>query len=284
MQDFEAFLTAHLPQAPSFHPHYEAALGRMLRAGGKRFRPALLLGVVDAYAPLLRESALHVAYAIELLHTYSLIHDDLPAMDNAALRRGHETLHVSYDEVTAILVGDALNTHAFEVLSSAPFSDRIRVKLIHCLAQNGGAGGMVLGQAIDCYFENTPLSIDQIRTLHINKTAKLIAASLKMGAIICAQEDSAASLYDFGIDLGLLFQIQDDILDVTQTSDEAGKTTQNDGDKNSFVTILGLEKALQEADALAGDLLDRLAGFDERLRDKLSPMLVSYINRHKEIT
>jgi farnesyl diphosphate synthase len=280
MQDFEAFLTAHLPRVPSFHPHYEKALHSMLMAGGKRFRPALLLGVVSAYAPLLREGALHVAYAIELMHTYSLVHDDLPAMDNAMLRRGHPTLHVNYDEVTAILVGDALNTYAFEVLSVAPFSDRVRVKLIRELAQNGGAGGMVLGQAIDCYFENTPLEIDQIKQLHIHKTAKLIAASLKMGAIICGEEKAAQQLYDFGIDLGLLFQIQDDILDVTQSSEEAGKTTQNDAEKNSFVTVLGFEKAMQEATLLADDLLKRLARFDARLERELAPMLVAYINRH----
>ncbi len=282
MQEFEAFLTAHLPKASSFHPHYEAALHAMLRAGGKRFRPALLLGVVKACAPLLLESAYHAAYAIELLHTYSLIHDDLPVMDNADLRRGEPTLHVRFDEVTAVLVGDALNTHAFEVLALAPFSDRIRVRLIRELAQNGGVAGMVLGQAIDCHFENTPLSIEQIRILHINKTAKLIAASLKMGAIIAGQKALEAPLYDFGIDLGLLFQIQDDILDVTQSTLEAGKTTGNDEAKNSFVTILGLERAMKESDALAENLSDRMAGLDERLKNELSSMLTKYINRHKE--
>jgi len=281
MQEFEAFIKAHLPKASSFHPHYENALQNMLIAGGKRFRPALLLGVVNAYQPLLKKSAFHAAYAIELLHTYSLIHDDLPVMDNADLRRGNPTLHVSFDEVTAVLVGDALNTHAFEVLSEAPFSDRVRVKLIHTLAKNGGASGMVLGQAIDCHFENTPLEIEQIKRLHVNKTAKLIAASMQMGAIICGMKDLETTLYDFGIDLGLLFQIQDDILDVTMSSEEAGKTTQNDEDKNSFVTILGFDKAMQEANTLADILIEQLAGFDERLYDELSPVLTKYINRHK---
>ena len=281
MQEFEAFIKAHLPEASSFHPHYEKALHDMLIAGGKRFRPALLLGVVNAYQPLLKKSAFHAAYAIELLHTYSLVHDDLPVMDNADLRRGNPTLHVSFDEVTAVLVGDALNTHAFEVLSEAPFSDRVRVKLIRTLAKNGGASGMVLGQAIDCHFENTPLEIEQIKLLHVNKTAKLIAASLQMGAIICGMKDLETRVYDFGIDLGLLFQIQDDILDVTMSSEEAGKTTQNDEDKNSFVTILGFEKAMQEANMLADVLTEQLAGFDERLYHELSPVLTKYINRHK---
>jgi farnesyl diphosphate synthase len=282
MQVFEAFLSSNLPKATSFHPHYEEALHVMLLAGGKRFRPALLLGVVKAYQPLLLSNAYHSAYAIELLHTYSLIHDDLPVMDDADLRRGNPTLHVSFDEVTAVLVGDALNTHAFEVLSEAPFSDKTRVQLIRALAKNGGASGMVLGQAIDCYFENTPLEIEQIKLLHVNKTAKLIACALQMGAIICGRKDLEKKLYDFGIDLGLLFQIQDDILDVTQTSEEAGKTTQNDGDKNSFVTILGFEKAMNEADKLADTLTQELASFDERLRSELSPVLTAYINRHKE--
>ncbi|MBU1927758.1 polyprenyl synthetase family protein, partial [bacterium] len=137
MQNFETFLLENLPSSKSIHPTYEQALRAMLVAGGKRFRPALLLGVVNAYNPLILESARHAAYAIELLHTYSLIHDDLPAMDDSPLRRGNPTLHVMFDEVTAILVGDALNTYAFEVLSKAPFSDATRVDLIRELASNG---------------------------------------------------------------------------------------------------------------------------------------------------
>jgi farnesyl diphosphate synthase len=281
LQTFEAYLSSHLPKAESFHPHYEKALHEMLLAGGKRFRPALLLAVVRAYNTLLLDSAYAAAYAVELLHTYSLIHDDLPAMDDADLRRGHKTLHVTYDEVTAILAGDALNTYAFEVLATSSFSDEVRVKLIRELSVNGGLGGMVLGQAIDCHFENQPLSLDQIKTLHINKTAKLIAASLKIGAIIAGQKELANALYDFGISLGLLFQIQDDILDVTQSSEEAGKTTQNDGDKNSFVTLLGLEGAMSEANDLAEELNIQLKGFDPSLHKELSPILTEYLVRHK---
>jgi len=281
MQNFEAFLQANLPTSKSIHPNYEKALSQMLIAGGKRFRPALLLGVVNAYNPLMLDGARHAAYAVELLHTYSLIHDDLPAMDDSPLRRGKPTLHVLYDEVTAILVGDALNTYSFEVLSQAPFSDNTRVKLIQELAKNGGLNGMVLGQAIDCYFENKPLNVADIKILHTNKTAKLIAASLKMGAIIVGQEELGEKLYDFGIKLGLLFQIQDDILDVTQSSQEAGKLTNNDEDKNSFVTILGLDTAMNEANELADELSKELNSFDENLANELSPLLIKYINRHK---
>ena len=281
MEKFEQFLIDNLPVSKSIHPHYEEALQMMLQAGGKRFRPALLLGVVSSYNSLLEEGAMHAAYAIELLHTYSLIHDDLPAMDDSPLRRGHPTLHVLFDEVTAILVGDALNTYAFEVLSNAPFSDNVRVKLIRELATNGGLNGMVLGQAIDCHFENQPLSIEDVKILHTNKTAKLIAASLKMGAIIVGKEDLGEDLYDFGIKLGLLFQIQDDILDVTQTSEEAGKLTGNDEDKNSFVTLIGLEETMREANTLADALEKELHTFDEKLQNKLLELLTKYINRHR---
>ncbi len=282
MEQFETFLQSHLPCAPSFHPHYEQSLRQMLIGGGKRFRPALLIGVVRAYNPLLVQSAYHAALAIELLHTYSLIHDDLPAMDNADLRRGMPTLHKTYDEVSAILAGDALNTYAFEVLSNAPFSDRVIVKLVRSLAYNGGLNGMVLGQALDCHFENFRLELDQVKVLHIHKTGKLIAAALQMGAFIVGEEQLADELYAFGIDLGLLFQIQDDILDVTQNDEEAGKTTNNDQSKNSFVTLLGFEKAMAEANALAEKISQKMMSFDENLQRELSPTLNHYINRHKD--
>ncbi len=280
MQNFENFLVKNLPVSKSIHPVYEKALHQMLLAGGKRFRPALLLGVVNAYNPLLQSGAMHAALAIEMLHTYSLIHDDLPAMDNSPLRRGNPTLHVAFDEATAILVGDALNTYSFEILSNAPFSDYTRVALIRELAHNGGLNGMVLGQAIDCYFENKPLQVEDIKFLHTNKTAKLIAASLKMGAIILNKEALGAMLYNFGIKLGLLFQIQDDILDVTQSSQEAGKLTNNDEAKNSFVTILGLDEAMSQANTLAHELSKELSSFDENLKHELSALLTHYINRH----
>ena len=282
MEQFEAFLAAHLPSVPSFHPHYENSMHQMLIGGGKRFRPALLLGVVRAYNPLLTQSAFHAALAIELLHTYSLIHDDLPAMDNADLRRGIPTLHKTYDEVSAILAGDALNTYAFEVLSNAPLSDRVIVKLVRSLAHNGGVKGMVLGQAIDCHFENQRLELDQVKMLHIHKTGKLIAASLQMGAFIVGRDEIANTLYDFGIDLGLLFQIQDDILDVTQNDEQAGKTTNKDQSKNSFVTLLGFDQAMEEANVLADKIIQQIMSFDENLQRELSPTLNHYINRHKD--
>jgi len=282
MQQFETYLNENLPKVPSFHPVYEDALGVMLTAGGKRFRPMLLLSIVKAYEPMLYTSSLPVALAVEMLHTYSLIHDDLPSMDNADLRRGHPTLHKRYDEVTAILAGDALNTDAFLQLAQAPLREDIKIKLIELLALNGGGRGMVLGQAIDCYFENKPLNIEQIKVLHTNKTAKLIACSLQMGAVIIGLEKQVQdALYSFGIDLGLLFQIQDDIIDETQSEEEAGKPTGNDGDKNSFVNLLGLEKTVAEADSLAKDLQRRFEDFDEKLQTALQPLITKYLTRHK---
>lgn len=253
-----------------------------IEAGGKRIRPLLLLATVASFEQEVTFACVQVAAALEMLHTYSLIHDDLPAMDNADLRRGLPTLHKTYSEVSAILAGDALNTYAFEVLSNAPFSDRVIVKLVRSLAHNGGVQGMVLGQAIDCYFEHQRLELQQVKMLHIHKTGKLIAASLQMGAFIVGRDDLAQELYEFGIDLGLLFQIQDDILDVTQDEIQAGKTTNNDQAKNSFVTLLGYEKAMDEANALAEKISQQMMSFDENLQRELSPTLTHYINRHKD--
>ncbi|MEA3490478.1 MAG: polyprenyl synthetase family protein [Campylobacterota bacterium] len=282
MKRFEAYLKSHLPKVSTFHPHYESALGDMLQAGGKRFRPMLLLNIVDIYEPLLYDSALPVALALEMFHTYSLIHDDLPAMDDAPLRRGHSTLHESYDEVTAVLVGDALNTDAFYLISKAPLRADIKIKLVELLARDGGSRGMVLGQAIDCYFENTPLSLDQIKVLHTNKTAKLIAVSLQMGAVIVGLgKQREEELYRFGLDLGLLFQIQDDIIDETHSDEEAGKTTGNDEDKNSFVNLLGLEESIAQADTLSKDLQRQFENFEEKLQTALQPLMTKYLNRHK---
>ncbi len=282
MQRFEQYLQDNLPKVPSFHPVYEDALGVMLAAGGKRFRPMLLLSVVDAYEPMLYNGALPVAMALEMFHTYSLIHDDLPAMDNADLRRGQLTLHKRYDETTAILAGDALNSDAFFLIAKAPLREDVKIKLVELLARDGGSRGMVLGQAIDCYFENKPLDLEQIKILHTNKTAKLIAVSLQMGAVIVGLEAEVQNeLYCFGIDLGLLFQIQDDIIDETQSAEEAGKTTGNDSDKNSFINLLGLARSVEEADTLAKDLQRRFETFDVKLQTALQPLITKYLHRHK---
>ena len=281
-KSFEDYLFHNLPKSKTFHPYFEDALAHMLKAGGKRFRPMLLLSVVKSNKSLLIPNTLCVALGLEFLHTYSLIHDDLPAMDNADLRRGFQTLHKKYDEVTAILVGDALNTEAFNLVANASLSNDIKIDLIKCLSSNGGIDGMIIGQAIDCFFENQKLELNQLEFLHIHKTAKLIAASLKMGAIICEYDlQTQEKLFNFGINLGLLFQIQDDIIDETCTSVQAGKTTHNDSSKNSFVNLLGLDGSIKSADDLALKCLETLNTFDSNLKESLEQLLLEYINRHK---
>ncbi len=283
MQRFEEYLRLNLPQVETFHPHYNDALSEMLVAGGKRFRPQLLLGIVEAYEPLLLESAYAPALALEYFHTYSLIHDDLPAMDDAPLRRGHATIHTIYDEPTAILAGDALNTDAFLLIAKSAFRADIKIKLVEILAANGGSAGMVLGQAVDLYFENQPLSVEQVKRLHIDKTAKLIAASLQMGAVIVGLSlEVEKELYDFGIKLGLLFQVQDDIIDETQSSEEAGKPTGNDEDKNSFINIIGLDESAKEANRIAKSIEEQFEDFEPKLKEALKPIMQRYLYRHRQ--
>ncbi len=274
---FEAYLSDNLFSYRSFHPHFERAYKEMFEAGGKRFRPLLLLNVVDSYEPLLVESALPVAMALEMLHTYSLIHDDLPTFDDAALRRGKETLHVKYDEVTATLVGDALNSDSFLVIANAPLADDVKIELIRCFGENSGGGGMVLGQAIDCFFEKKKLALDELKFLHIHKTAKLIAASLKMGGIIVnLPKVKLFKLYDIGLKIGLLFQVQDDIIDATKSESEVGKPTSNDTFKNSFVNLLGIDEAIKKRAELKDELLNEIKELDSRLQARLTQIIMKY--------
>ncbi len=282
LEQFEQHLLDNLPKSESFHPIFENALQDMLKAGGKRFRPMLLLSIVNAKQSLLCNNAMPVALGLEMLHTYSLIHDDLPAMDDADLRRGYPTLHKTYDEVTAILVGDALNTHSFNLIANAPLSNDSKIELIKVLSSDGGIKGMIIGQAIDCYFENHKLELEQLEFLHIHKTAKLIAASLKMGAIIAGLDlQTQEKLYQFGIDIGLLFQIQDDIIDETVSAEVAGKTTNNDASKNSFINLLGLNESINSANTLAKKCEKSLNSFDDDIKNNLDPLLNKYLYRHK---
>ncbi len=277
LKDFESFLNKNLPNAQSFHPTYNKALKEMFKAGGKRFRPLIILQIVQICEPSLLKNAYHVAAGVEMLHTYSLIHDDLPTFDNAQLRRGHPTLHISYDEVTAILVGDALNSHSFLMIANAPLSSSIKIELIKELSINGGTSGMVLGQAIDCYFESKKLDIDELKFLHIHKTAKLIAASMKMGAIISNLDIKMQELlYDIGLNIGLLFQVQDDIIDATLSSDEAGKSTGLDENKNSFTNLLGIDGAKDTKGKLKTRIIDQINQLDSELKSKLQNIINIY--------
>lgn len=241
--------------------------------GGKRLRGFLVLegarmfGVPDS-------QSLRVAAAIECVHAYSLVHDDLPCMDDDDLRRGQPTVHVKWDEATAVLVGDGLQTVAFEILA-APETSRnpeIRLQLISGLAKSAGAAGMVLGQAQDIAAESaaTPLDLASITELQANKTGALIEWSAVAGAVL-AQKDTAP-LSGYARALGLAFQIQDDILDVEGDSAATGKRLNKDAEagKATFVSLLGLDAAKKRAKSLVEEARDMLSPYGERagpLRD-----------------
>ncbi len=277
MSEFEIFLQQHNTDImESFHPCFQKAFWEMVINGGKRFRPSLLFSVVCAKKPKKVIKSFNVALALESLHTYSLIHDDLPAIDNANMRRNHQTLHIKYDETTAILAGDALNTYAFYLIGNSSFSKKIKTKLINSLSF--GALKMVLGQACDCYFENTMLQKDKLDFIHINKTAYLIASALELGAIIAKlSTKETKKLYHFGILLGLYFQIRDDIIDATQDAKNAGKTTHNDANKNSYVNLLGLDSAKNAQDELKEIITKNLNLLDKDIAKQLKIALKKYL-------
>ncbi len=275
---FIKHLENHLPKVQSFHPFFNEALAVMLKAGGKHFRAQLLLGIVEAKMPSLIPNALNAALALEFIHTYSLIHDDLPAMDNADFRRGTPTLHKTYDETTAILVGDALNTEAFLLLSNLNLKESIKINLIRTLAFNAGLNGMILGQAIDCYFEDKKLNLEELEFLHIHKTARLIATALKMGCEICElDEKESEKIYQIGLKLGLIFQINDDIIDATMSEEESGKPTKHDEHKNSFVNLLGLKNAIQSKEDLINECKNDLNDLDANLAKMIKSLMIKYL-------
>lgn len=219
------------------------AMRYSLIAPGKRVRPNLLYEVVKGYG-LLESVADEFACAIEMTHTYSLIHDDLPAMDNDDLRRGRLTCHKQFDEATAILAGDGLLTYAFDVASSSTADPSIVVKCIQVLAQCAGSNGMVLGQDLDMNESNTS-DWDYVRKVHKYKTGCLLSAPLMMGALLAGKNDETVrQWHEIGISLGLAFQIQDDILDVELSSEEFGKSNSDEkNNKKTSVSLLGLEQS-----------------------------------------
>lgn len=225
------------------------AMQYALLNGGKRMRP-LLVNLVGGMLGAEQQDMNATSLALECIHAYSLIHDDLPAMDDDALRRGNPTCHIQFDESTAILAGDALQAMAFDVISCLPMStyaNTQRVQLIHELARASGASGMCLGQSLDLLATNERIEAEALKHLHSLKTGALLIASVRMGAIICKQtkETDLSTLSNFAQHIGLAFQIQDDILDVTADTETLGKQQGSDesNNKSTFVTQLGLEGA-----------------------------------------
>jgi farnesyl diphosphate synthase len=215
--------------------------------GGKRLRPLLVLGASEAVGGN-ADAALRAACAVELIHAYSLVHDDMPCMDNDILRRGKPTVHVQFGEATALLAGDALQALAFELLAPADagIPDRTQARLCRLLAQAAGHAGMAGGQAIDLAAVGQSLTEDELRQMHRLKTGALLQASVMMGAACDEPSPQAcAGLETYGRALGLAFQVVDDILDVTADSATLGKTAGKDAaqDKPTYVSLLGLERA-----------------------------------------
>ena len=256
-------------------PVYEDAEKRLYEAmrystlaGGKRLRPFLVLESAQLFN-VARGCALRVAAAVEMIHCYSLVHDDLPAMDDSALRRGRATTHMQFDEATAILAGDGLLTRAFEVLADpASHGDaNVRIELVAALAAAAGPAGMVGGQMFDLLAEHDrTLDIGAITRLQRMKTGELIAFSSVAGAILGKAPHAArAALAAYAHDLGLAFQIADDLLDVEGDPDEVGKGLRKDADagKATFVSLLGVERARTQADMLWKQAVSHLSCFDE---------------------
>lgn len=236
--------------------------------GGKRLRPFLVLTSASLFG-VNSDCALRVGAAVEMVHSYSLIHDDLPAMDDGELRRGRPTVHREFDEATAILAGDALLTYAFEVLADpATHEDpNVRCQLVTALSKAAGAHGMVGGQMLDLIAEHETFDIGTITRLQRMKTGDIIAFSCEAGAILGkAAPPQRLALRAYAHDLGLAFQIVDDLLDVEGTEAETGKSVGRDADagKATFVSILGRERARAQAELLAAQAAQHLDIFDGR--------------------
>jgi len=265
VEQVEAGLDRHLPSASARPGRLHEAMRYSLQAGGKRVRPVLVLAAAEVFG-IRDDAAVPAAVAIECLHTYSLIHDDLPCMDNDDLRRGRPTAHRQFDEATALLAGDALLTHAFALLAEA-YADRpaLAHALIRELADAAGSRRLIGGQMEDLLAERkADATAAELEFIHLNKTAAMIEAALVLGGQIGgANEDGIASLRLAGRHLGLAFQIVDDLLDATADTATLGKTAGKDAaaGKPTYVSLLGLDAARAKARSLGGEARAALAPF-----------------------
>ena len=252
-------------EAKQIAPRLVESILYSVHAGGKRIRPLLLLELLEAFHAPILEAHFQVAAALEMIHTGSLIHDDLPAMDNDDYRRGQLTNHKKYGEDLAILAGDSLFLDAFGCVAEANLPASIRVQLIALLSDASGTAGMVAGQVLDMEGEGASLTLDQLQVIHANKTGRLLAYPFQAAGILLELEPAVATLLEeIGLHLGLAFQIRDDILDVTADFASLGKTPQKDlqAEKSTYPALLGLDGAQayldRELDACE-DLLDHIS-------------------------
>lgn len=259
----EQQLQALFSELKAYNTPLIEAMKHSLLNGGKRIRPLLCYASAKAVGDI-TPTADAFASALECVHVYSLIHDDLPAMDDDDLRRGKPTCHIAYGEAGAILAGDALQCLAFEIIAGSPATAEQKLAAISTLSSAAGASGMVLGQAIDLNAVDTELTLEQLETMHRYKTGALIKASVIMGAgSACATAEQISALEQYATALGLAFQVQDDILDVISDTKTLGKAQGADAQRNkpTYVSLLGLDAAKQKASALRDQAIAALEPF-----------------------
>ncbi len=264
----DAALERLLPPATDYPPSIHAAMRHSVFAGGKRLRPILCMEAAQMVQGCVPDGVEELGAALEMLHTYSLIHDDLPALDNDDLRRGRPTCHKAFGEATAILAGDALQTRAYEVLAKLQCPAEARVAIIAEIAHaTGTIGGMIGGQVMDLEAEHVHPDAQTLEYIHRSKTGALLTASVVTGGMYAgASEAQIAGLRSFGQNIGLAFQIVDDVLDVTQTSEQLGKTAGKDTahDKATYPALFGIDESIRKADELVAQADAALDQFGDR--------------------
>jgi len=278
----EAALDSLLDSAQTTPNRLHKAMRYAAQGGGKRIRPLLVYAagsLGDAKAQTLDAAAV----AIECIHAYSLVHDDLPCMDDDDLRRGRPTVHKAFDEATALLVGDALQTRAFEVLANVECEADVRLRMISALAAASGSRGMAGGQAIDLESVGKKLDLVGLKQMHAMKTGALLSCAVELGGIAAHLNGSQlAQLHQYATSLGLAFQIVDDVLDATADSRTLGKTAGKDAaaNKPTYVTLMGLDYAQQQAKALQASAIASLEDFGSKA-DALKDLALLVVNRAK---
>ena len=244
-QEIENYLLTRIEEIPNISTRLKEAMLYACSSGGKRIRPLLVL-LISHLEEVELQKVLPVAASLEMIHTYSLIHDDLPGMDNDDYRRGKLTLHKQFDEATAILAGDALLTLAFEELAQCQLSDAKKVRTIQVLGSASGASGMITGQMRDIASEHQEIILEQLKQIHADKTGQLLLAAIRLGLLVLDDETPyEEALLKFGVHFGLAFQIQNDLQDVCWNSEKTGKVTGQDAalEKNTYPSILGIDGA-----------------------------------------
>lgn len=259
------------------------AMNFMLQSGGKRIRSAMVMWCCEVVCGKINRPAQIAAAAIEMVHTYSLIHDDLPAMDDDDMRRGRPSCHKQFDEATAILAGDGLLTLAFELLTVEIDNPAIAVRMVRTLSQAAGPSGMIAGQVADMNSPHANGSLERLQYIHMNKTAEMFAAAAALGAIAGgANEQQLGALVEYGMKIGMGFQIADDLLDITASTEDLGKTAGKDAEqgKLTYPALVGMEKSQEIFEQLTCQAVAALQDFDKGA-DILRQLGVELLNRTK---